>query len=114
MPAIQNIFFNCKPGKLYIVLGSIGSGKTSLIHACLGELFTLKGESRISGKIGYVPQYPFNSNDILRNNITYGKEFDLELYLDTLVRCGLTEDIKMFPSKDLIEIGERGVNLSGG
>jgi len=72
------------------------------------------GEAFISGKVGYVPQQPFNTNDILRNNVTYGKPFDPELYAETLVRCSLYDDILMFPSKDYTEIGERGINLSGG
>jgi len=111
---LTNIDYRFEPGKLYIVLGSVGSGKSSLIHACLGELCTMQGDCKLNGKIGYVPQIAFNTNDILRNNITYGKEFQLELYVDTLVRCGLYDDINMFPTKDFTEIGERGINLSGG
>jgi len=85
-----------------------------MIHACLGELSKIAGKSEFSGSVGYVPQTAFNTNETVRNNIIYGKPFDQELYVDTIVRCGLYDDLELFPSKDFTEIGERGVNLSGG
>ena len=111
---LEDINVEFEPGKLYIILGSVGSGKSSIIHACLGELSKITGKTHFSGKLGYVPQSAFNTNQTVRNNITYGQEFDRELYIDTVVKCGLYDDLEMFPSKDLTEIGERGVNLSGG
>lgn len=111
---LDNVSITFEPGKLYIILGSVGSSKSSLIHALLGELSTVHGRNEVSGSIGYVPQTAFNNNDILRNNITYGREFDLDLYVDTVIKCGLYDDLEMFPSRDYTEIGERGINLSGG
>ena len=72
LPVLTEIDICFEPEKLYIILGSVGSGKTSLIHACLGELCTVEGACMLNGKVGYVPQLAFNTNDILRNNITYG------------------------------------------
>lgn len=111
---LDDISITFQPGKLYIILGSVGSSKSSLIHALLGELSTVHGKNEMSGSVGYVPQTAFNNNDILRNNITYGREFDQDLYVDTVIKCGLYDDLEMFPSRDFTEIGERGINLSGG
>lgn len=73
---LEDISIEFKPGKLYVILGSVGSGKSSMIHACLGELSKISGKCEFSGSVGYVPQTAFNTNETVRNNIIYGKPFD--------------------------------------
>jgi ATP-binding cassette subfamily C (CFTR/MRP) protein 1 len=53
-------------------------------------------------------------NDTLRQNVIFGKEFDQKKYDHVLDICQLRQDISMLPGGDLTEIGERGINLSGG
>jgi ABC-type multidrug transport system fused ATPase/permease subunit len=50
----------------------------------------------------------------IRDNILFGKEFDKELYTKTIVACQLVRDLEILPAGDMTEIGERGINLSGG
>lgn len=53
-------------------------------------------------------------NDTLRGNILFGREFDQERYDAVLEAWALIEDLEILPAGDLTEIGERGINLSGG
>jgi ABC-type bacteriocin/lantibiotic exporter with double-glycine peptidase domain len=50
----------------------------------------------------------------IRNNILFGREFDKALYLNTIKSCQLERDLKILPAGDMTEIGEKGINLSGG
>ena len=50
----------------------------------------------------------------IRDNILFGKEFDKKLYTETLVACQLVRDLEILPAGDMTEIGEKGINLSGG
>lgn len=50
----------------------------------------------------------------IRDNILFGKEYDKELYTKTLIACQLVRDLEILPGGDMTEIGERGINLSGG
>uniref|UniRef100_A0AAQ6A891 ATP-binding cassette sub-family C member 5 n=1 Tax=Amphiprion ocellaris TaxID=80972 RepID=A0AAQ6A891_AMPOC len=96
-------------GKLLGVCGSVGSGKTSLISAILGQMTLLEGSVAVRGRLAYVAQQAWILNATLRDNILFGHE-----YQSVLSACCLRPDIALLPSADLTEIGERGANLSGG
>lgn len=110
----ENLSFNFEAGKLYGIIGEVGSGKSSLLYACLSELKIKSGKISLNGKLAFVPQEAFLINDTFRNNIVFYSEYDQERYAETIVKCGLVEDLKNFKSGDMTEIGEKGVNLSGG
>lgn len=57
---------------------------------------------------------PWIQNKTLRDNILFGEPFDEEKYNETIRICELERDLEIFPAGDLTEIGERGINLSGG
>lgn len=57
---------------------------------------------------------PFIQNSTLKDNIVYGNPYDEEQYQRTLQVCALLPDIKVLPAGHDTEIGERGINLSGG
>eukprot|EP00029_Vermamoeba_vermiformis_P010609 TRINITY_DN5616_c1_g1_i1.p1 TRINITY_DN5616_c1_g1~~TRINITY_DN5616_c1_g1_i1.p1 ORF type:complete len:1339 (+),score=376.87 TRINITY_DN5616_c1_g1_i1:80-4096(+) len=113
-PILKNFTFNAKKGDLVMVVGSVGSGKSSVISAILGELPTTSGSLAVSGSIAYVAQEAFIFNSTVRENILFGKEYDPVKYRQVLEASALMADLSQFTAGDRTEIGERGVNLSGG
>ncbi|XP_057203387.1 multidrug resistance-associated protein 5 [Triplophysa rosa] len=101
-------------GKLVGVCGSVGSGKTSLISAILGQMTLLEGTVAVDGDFAYVAQQAWILNATFRDNIQFGKEMEEERYQAILSACCLRPDLAILPNADLTEIGERGANLSGG
>lgn len=92
----------------------MGSGKSSLCAALLGELKKLSGEVHTSGTRAYVAQTAWILNATIRDNILFGKPYDAARYQTVLEVCELRHDLQLMPSGDQTEIGERGINLSGG
>ncbi|KAM9583222.1 ATP-binding cassette sub-family C member 5 isoform 2-T2 [Trichechus inunguis] len=111
---LYNIDLDVEEGKLVGICGSVGSGKTSLISAILGQMTLLEGSIAVSGTFAYVAQQAWILNATLRDNILFGKEFDEERYNAVLNSCCLRPDLAILPNSDLTEIGERGTTLSGG
>ncbi|EGG24152.1 ABC transporter C family protein [Cavenderia fasciculata] len=111
---LNNINFVCTGPTLTMVVGSVGSGKSSLCQSVLGDMDLVEGRLRTKGRIAYVPQQAWIVNASLRANILYGKAFDQDRYEAVIEACALKRDLEMFPQGDFVEIGERGINLSGG
>ena len=61
-----------------------------------------------------MPQEAWLLNMSLRENITFGCEYDEKIYNQVIKICALERDLKMMADGDKTEIGERGINLSGG
>ncbi|XP_035661440.1 ATP-binding cassette sub-family C member 9-like isoform X2 [Branchiostoma floridae] len=104
-------------GKLTIVVGQVGSGKSSLLSAMLGEMRTLEGQVLWNKKyntVSYAAQRAWLLNASLRDNVTFGLPFDHVRYQQVISACCLQPDIDILPAGDLTEIGEKGINLSGG
>ena len=66
------------------------------------------------GTTGYVEQNPWIQNMTIRDNILFDQELDENRYVKTVLSCCLERDFKILKTGDLSEIGERGINLSGG
>ncbi|XP_029465938.1 canalicular multispecific organic anion transporter 1 [Rhinatrema bivittatum] len=113
-PTIRNINLDIKPGKLVAVVGAVGSGKSSLVSAVLGEMENVKGYINIKGSVAYVPQQAWIQNDTLQANILFGSQLDEVRYQKVLESCALLPDLELLPGGDKTEIGEKGINLSGG
>ncbi|XP_032080907.1 multidrug resistance-associated protein 5 isoform X2 [Thamnophis elegans] len=111
---LYNIDLEIEKGKLVGICGSVGSGKTSLISAILGQMTLLEGSIAVDGNFAYVAQQAWILNATLRDNILFGKEFEEERYNMVLNDCCLRPDLAILPNGDLTEIGDRGANLSGG
>jgi ATP-binding cassette subfamily C (CFTR/MRP) protein 1 len=62
------------------VVGTVGSGKSSLLSALLGEMIRMEGEANVRGKVAYVPQQAWMRNATLKNNILFGKKFKPDVY----------------------------------
>ncbi|KAH6922068.1 hypothetical protein HPB50_008681 [Hyalomma asiaticum] len=112
--ALRDITFRAAPGSLVGVVGFVGSGKSSLLAAILGDMHRTRGTLRTSGSIAYVSQVAAIYNMTVRDNITFGKQFDPALYVRVIKACELLNDLNSFPAGDLTEVGEKGETLSGG
>ncbi|KAG1695193.1 hypothetical protein DVH05_020834 [Phytophthora capsici] len=113
-PLLSNVNLTVKKGDLVIVHGSVGSGKSSLCSALLGEMDKLAGGVFVRGRVAYYSQQTWIQNMTIRDNILFGLPYDKEKYSKVIAACGLLPDLKQFPGGDATEIGQKGVNLSGG
>ena len=112
-----DINMNVHAGSLVAVVGVVGSGKSSLISAILGEMQLKHGRVSISSKvkkIAYVPQQAWIMNETVKNNILFGMEYNKAKYEKVLRVCELGPDLEILAAGDETEIGEKGINLSGG
>ncbi|XP_075974897.1 multidrug resistance-associated protein 1-like isoform X2 [Anticarsia gemmatalis] len=113
-PLLQNINVHIPRGSLVAVVGAVGSGKSSLLAALLGEMNKVSGRVNVKGVTSYVTQQSWIQNDTVRNNILFGKTLDKSKYHKIIKACALKPDFDVLPGGDQTEIGEKGINLSGG
>lgn len=111
---LSSITLNISGGELFAVTGAVGSGKSSLLTAILGELPLRDGSVSFRGEVAYVPQIPWVFSGTVRENILFGLSFDEKRFQHVVHVCSLTKDLNDFLNGDLTEIGQRGVTLSGG
>uniref|UniRef100_A0A8C6UQM7 Multidrug resistance-associated protein 1 n=1 Tax=Neogobius melanostomus TaxID=47308 RepID=A0A8C6UQM7_9GOBI len=101
-------------GSLVAVVGLVGSGKSSLLSALLGEMDKIEGTASVKGSVAYVSQQAWIQNSTLKENIVFGQELNDPWYQQVVEACALRPDMEILPAGDDTEIGEKGVNLSGG
>ncbi|XP_078524925.1 ATP-binding cassette sub-family C member 12-like [Lissotriton helveticus] len=111
---LHNLTFKVQKGKLLGICGNVGSGKSSIISALLGQMHLKDGEVYLNGTLAYVPQQAWIFHGSVKENVLFGKEFDEKRYHEAIRDCLLEIDLASLPFGDLTEIGERGINLSGG
>ncbi|CAL7952042.1 unnamed protein product [Xylocopa violacea] len=111
---LSDIKFGAAKGGLIGICGHVGSGKSSLLLAALGQLKMTNGHILREGSCAYVSQQPWIVNATFKENILFGNQLDTTRYYQALTVCSLKDDLNMLPGGDETEIGERGVNLSGG
>ncbi|KAL3463968.1 P-loop containing nucleoside triphosphate hydrolase protein [Aspergillus heterothallicus] len=112
--ALENIDLSCRKGELSCIVGRVGSGKSSLLQALLGDLWKTRGEVIVRGRVAYVAQSAWVMNASVRENIVFGHRWDPQFYDLTVEACALIDDFKNLPDGDQTEVGERGISLSGG
>ncbi|KAG7967290.1 hypothetical protein I3843_08G093500 [Carya illinoinensis] len=78
--ALKNINFDIKKGDLSTIVGTVGSGKSSLLASVFGEMHKLKGEVRVCGTTAYVAQTSWIRNGTIQENILFGFPLDVERY----------------------------------
>ncbi|VDB97890.1 unnamed protein product [Peniophora sp. CBMAI 1063] len=107
-------------GKINLIVGPTGSGKTSLLMALLGEMhfIPLVGGAwmnlpRTRG-IAYAAQESWVRNETIRDNILFGAPYNEARYKQVIHQCGLKRDLSLFEAGDNTEVGEKGLTLSGG
>lgn len=109
-----NLNLSVKSCSLTVIVGQVGSGKSSLLHMILRELIPTSGELNVSGRVSYCSQEPWIFGSTVRQNIVFSQNWDEKRYNQILDVCQLRQDINGFPLGDKTFVGEKGSNLSGG
>ncbi|KAI1407860.1 P-loop containing nucleoside triphosphate hydrolase protein [Hypoxylon sp. FL1857] len=105
----------CFPPGLTLIHGKVGSGKTALLEAILGELNKVKGDCTLPNEmVGYCAQSPWLQNMSIQDNILFNFPLDKNRYNEILDACELLPDLANFAHGDKSNIGENGIGLSGG
>lgn len=128
-PVLHDINFTCHPGNVIALLGSTGSGKTTLVNLLprfydpTEGVITLDGvdltkypRQYLRAQIGIVEQEPFLFSRTIKENITYGvrDEVSEEKIFQAAKFASIHDVITDFPKGYETLVGERGVTLSGG
>ncbi|TRY79142.1 hypothetical protein TCAL_05895 [Tigriopus californicus] len=113
-PTLDDVSFSVKAGEIVAIVGSVGSGKTSMLQAVLGEIPSNQGKINIRGRVSYAAQEPWVFAGSVRHNILFGENYDEKRYMKTLEVCALEHDLEQWEFGDKTLVGERGVALSGG
>ncbi|KAI1500567.1 hypothetical protein F5X99DRAFT_234366 [Biscogniauxia marginata] len=120
-----------KIGKLNIIAGPTGSGKTSMLMALLGEMSLAKGKVYLPGgrsredvrpdpvtglaeTCAYVAQTAWLVNANIKDNILFSAPYNAQRYKEVLVACALERDLEILDDGDQTLVGENGITLSGG
>ncbi|KNC31638.1 putative multidrug resistance-associated protein lethal(2)03659 [Lucilia cuprina] len=111
---LDGIDLKIKPRTLVAVIGPVGSGKSSLIQAILGELPAESGSVNVNGTLSYASQEPWLFTGTVRQNILFGLPMDKQRYRTVVKKCALERDFELLPYGDKTIVGERGASLSGG
>ncbi|GMF17174.1 unnamed protein product [Phytophthora lilii] len=114
LPVLQGVTLEARPGDLIAVVGHVGAGKSTLLSGILGDARCSRGEVNLRGSVAYVSQQPFIQNATVRENICFGLPFNEAKYAEALRVSTMQKDLAVLPGGDMTEIGEKGINLSGG
>ncbi|KAI0767285.1 P-loop containing nucleoside triphosphate hydrolase protein [Fomes fomentarius] len=107
-------------GRINLVVGPTGSGKTSLLMALLGEMHAIPSgpDSFVSlpraGGVAYAAQESWVLSETIMDNILFGSPYDETRYNEVIKQCALERDLSLFEAGDQTEVGEKGITLSGG
>lgn len=127
-PALNNLSFSIYPGQTVAIVGSIGSGKTTLANALPRLLNIAPGQLFLDGQditqirladlraaIAYVPQESFLFSTEINNNIRYGDPVAGQRAVEKAAQqAQIHAEILNFPKQYETLVGERGITLSGG
>jgi ATP-binding cassette subfamily B multidrug efflux pump len=127
-PALKNISLHIDPGQTVAFVGSVGSGKSTLMNLVTRLLDAEPGQVLIDGReireiplkvlrtsIGYVPQETFLFSETVAGNIAFGVDSSTSEEIERAANeAGIAEDILEFPEGFETLVGERGITLSGG
>lgn len=106
------------PCDFIVVRGVVGSGKSSFLSALLGDMYlkcdNLNQYPRLFGSVSYSSQQPWIQNMSIKDNILFGLPYDHDKYVRVVDACCLVTDFEELPRYDETDIGEKGLNISGG
>ncbi|KKF94190.1 Oligomycin resistance ATP-dependent permease YOR1 [Ceratocystis platani] len=101
---LDNLNISFGRNELVAVIGSVGSGKTSLLSALAGDMRKTGGEVVLGADRAFCPQYAWVQNATLQKNILFGKPMNKAWYEEVIHACALQPDLEMLPSGDQTEI----------
>lgn len=111
---LHDLSINLKAGWLTMIVGPVGSGKTGLLLALLGEIKSIQGFVRMKSDIAYCQQSAWLPNDTIQNIVVGIHPYEETWYQKVTYSCGLDIDISHLPHQSQTMIGSRGISLSGG
>ena len=125
---LDNISFNIHKGHKILILGSSGSGKSTILGLLSGQLIPQSGEIYINDilvedidtdnlreYIGYVPQEPSLFSGTIQENVLFGKKLSDQDEYETIINAvQMKEEILQFLDKDQTLLGQKGLSISGG
>lgn len=111
---VKNVDMTVQRGQLVAIVGSVGSGKTSLLQGLIGEMRKTSGTVKFGGSVAYCGQSAWIQNATVRENVCFGRPFEPERYWKAVKDACLDADLDMLPNGDMTEVGEKGISLSGG
>uniref|UniRef100_A0A4W6EQV6 ATP-binding cassette, sub-family C (CFTR/MRP), member 8 n=1 Tax=Lates calcarifer TaxID=8187 RepID=A0A4W6EQV6_LATCA len=118
LPTLSNVDIKIPFGKLTMIVGQVGCGKSSLLLAALGEMQRISGtviwNRSHPSAVAYASQKPWLLNATVVENITFEMPMIKPRYKAVIEACSLQPDVDILPQGDQTEIGERGIILSGG
>ena len=115
--ALRNVNTQVAKSSLTIVIGPVGSGKSTLCKALLGEIPFSKGSVMLSTRfphVGFCDQTAFLSNKTIKDNIIGFSPFDNGRYSEVIEATALDFDFNTLPQGDRTNVGSDGITLSGG
>lgn len=126
--ALKNVSFNVNPGESLAIIGTTGSGKSTVANLVLRLYDATSGDILIDDQsirdydletfrcqIGYVPQDVFLFSDTIFNNIAFGLPGpNREQVIQSAKDADVYANIMEFPNGFETRVGERGITLSGG
>ncbi|KAL7711278.1 ATP-binding cassette protein subfamily C member 1, partial [Lotmaria passim] len=111
---LHHVSVEVPKGKLTLVLGATGSGKSTLLQSLLSQFEITHGRIWAAKSIAYVPQQPWIMNATVRGNILFFAEEETGRLNEAIRVSQLQADLELFGAGLETEIGEKGINLSGG
>ncbi|TFK36264.1 cadmium ion transporter [Crucibulum laeve] len=111
---LKNLKFTVPKGAFIGIVGRVGCGKSSVLQALIGEMRRTRGDVTFGGSVAYVPQAPWIRNATVRQNILFGQDDDETRFREVVRACNLEHDLQDLAHREETEIGEKGINLSGG
>lgn len=113
-PVLGDVSLAFVPG-VHVIVGAVGSGKSALLLAILGEMNMLSGTRVLpSSGVAYCAQNPWLQRMSIRDNILFSLPYDADRYNQVIEACELIHDLSQFGHGDQSQIGENGAGLSGG
>ncbi|KAM3535756.1 hypothetical protein MY4038_001032 [Beauveria bassiana] len=113
--AVRNASLSVAAGRLAIVAGIAGSGKSNLLMTILGETQLASGTLHVATKVSFCDQSLwFLPEASIRENIIFGKAYDEALYQAVTTCCCLDRDFSALQDSDETKLSVIGAPLSGG
>lgn len=113
-PFLHDVNISIRTGSLTAIVGNVGSGKSSLLSAIIGEMIRASGEVLCNGSIAYCAQQPWVQTSTIQDNILFGRPLDIHQLQKAIQTTSFDSDLETFPHGMATQMSEKGNNLSGG